>query len=427
MLLVVFVLTAVMIYAGVSVLFGPVLLICLLSDGQRGWLRVLRPLPVTVRGQAASLWFIGVLLVPLLSLLAVMLGVWLGGSSRHNPSPWFNGAVQWWVGLGYSGFVFLLCTALPTRPSVTRWETIQGMVVGVCWGFAIPSAMLLGRWLPKTPTEVTLGHELLMGSVPLWVIASALAAPLMANRRLSGMGAKPVNLSPHSVQSSAAERSGISGLPLLVRNQIVRHLLLLVGVVSILMVVFQWMSSGKAGGFSMLGAQTPMYVLIFSAMSLETLNLRSLRMMPISRIKLACVLMVVPLVLSMGASLLIAAFSQTPVLAGGFSQGLGDPAFSFAINFIAFASGLTGLSSLVLVMMMHIQSGWRIGVLMLATMISGMAFMMGSASLILLLGVGLVLCVVSFVWLMHGLRHSSAMYRPRQMMGWNMQAGGLRN
>lgn len=424
MLLAVFALTAAMIDAGVSVFFGPVALICLMADGQRGWMRVLRPLPVTVRGQAASLWFIGVLLMPLLLLLAVILGVWLGGSSAHNTSPWFNGAVQWWVGLGYGAIVFLVCTALPTRPPVTPWETFQGMVVGACWGVAIPGSLFLGRWLPKSLSEVTLGHEIMLGSVPLWLIVSGVAAPLMATRRLSGMGAKAITLPPAVVQSSAADRGKISGLSFLVRNQIVRHTLLLAALLSIQVVVFQWMTGGKPGGSAFMGAQTPMYVLMFSAMSQETLNLRSLRMLPISTFRLAAVLLVVPLVLSVGTSLLLATFSQTPAPAGEFTPGLGDPAFSFAVNFTAFATGLMGLSSLLLVVMMHIQSGWRLGALMLATVISGATFMLGAASLVWFFCVGLTLCVVSFVWLMHGLRRSSAIYRPRQMMGWNMQTGG---
>jgi hypothetical protein len=415
-----------MIDAGVAVFFGPALLICLLGDAQRGWLRVLCPLPVTVRRQAASLWFIGVFLAPLLLLPAVALGTWLAGSSAHNPSPWFYSAVQWWVGLGYGAFVYLLCTALPTRPAATPWETLAGMVVGACWGISIPGSMFLGRWLPKSPSEVTLGHEMLFASVPLWLIASAVAAPLMASRRLSGMGARAASLPAASAQSCAAERGKTSGLLLLVRNQIARHVLLLVGLVSVQAVVFQWMTGGKAGMFTAMGSQTPMYVLIFSAMSQEMLNLRSLRMLPISVLRLAVVLLIVPLVLSSGISLLIAAFSQMPVKAGGISQRLGDPGFSFAWNFIAFATGLMGFSSLLLVAMMHIQSGWRIGVLMLATMISSVGFVFGSTSLNWFFSMGLVMLVTAFAWLVHGLRRSSTIYRPRQpLMGWNNQAGGL--
>lgn len=55
--------------AGIPLIVTPFALVALLFDAQRGLIRTVRPLPVTHRAQAGAWWFIGVLLVPLITLV----------------------------------------------------------------------------------------------------------------------------------------------------------------------------------------------------------------------------------------------------------------------------------------------------------------------------------------------------------------------
>jgi hypothetical protein len=114
------------------------------------WCVRFRRVPLAVK-QAQTWWLLGVLAVPLVTLLPTVLGSFVysaihtsGGvtlvppqditsSSAAAPaisvfvptySPWFAAAIQVWVGLGFAGFCFLLGSCLPTRPPEGLWESI---------------------------------------------------------------------------------------------------------------------------------------------------------------------------------------------------------------------------------------------------------------------------------------------------------------
>ena len=69
---------------GMPFVFAPAAVVALLLDAQRGVFRAVRPLPVTRLDQAKAWWFVGVPLLPLLSVPVLAIGVLL--FQQFNPT-----------------------------------------------------------------------------------------------------------------------------------------------------------------------------------------------------------------------------------------------------------------------------------------------------------------------------------------------------
>lgn len=415
MVVLVFLFTLAMTAAGVSALFTPLSLICLLYDGQRGWLKVLRPLPVTVKQQAQAVWFIGVWLLPLVMLLAFFPAVqWCGlvGSRATNPT-WFYAAVSWWVALGYGAFTFLLCVALPTRPPLEGWEKVKATLVSLGWGFSMPGCMILGQVLPKTPDAIQTWHWWLFASVPVWLWLSYVASPALARRRL----ASPATASTPGSMPEKDAGGGLTGLPLLIRNMVTRNVAIMTLMLLAQVVMVHFISSGRPVHYGMVGTQLPLFVLIFSSMNAESLNLRSLRMLPMSTAKLAGTLLSVPLVMSVAIGVIMTILSRMQYSEMSFSEHIGDPSRSIFMNFFAFAFSFMGLSSLLMVSMLHFNSGLRFLIFAPVVMVASLTLSFAGGWLTTFLLAGVAMTLLAIVLLQRGLRRSQAFYQPRRVPG----------
>ena len=73
--------------AGMPFILAPAAVVALLLDAQRGVFRAVRPLPITRLDQAKAWWIVGVPLLPLLSVPALVLGVFLFQQFHPDAGP----------------------------------------------------------------------------------------------------------------------------------------------------------------------------------------------------------------------------------------------------------------------------------------------------------------------------------------------------
>jgi hypothetical protein len=408
---------------------GPAAMICLLLDAGRGVFRVVRPLPVPRREQAQTWWLLGVLAVPLVTLLPIVLGsfVYLGihgpvGDTLVPPqeitsigsaappmsvfiptySPWFAAAIQVWVGLGFAGFCFLLGSCLPTRPPEGAWESLGAMLVGGLWGLSIPGATMLLPQLPRTPSALLPWHWALVASVPFWVVISYFTAPDLLRRRTL---APATGRKPAAAATPAECRGHVTGVPLYLANFLGRSALMLL-FISLVQVLFTGWINGRTPTGPFAAIQTVCFAIIFSAVSGEWGGLRMLRALPLSTTQLAALLMASPLSKGVIAAALASSW-----------YGFGDPAVPTLANFTAQMLAISGLGALALAGMLHIASGLRLLVVIFAMWISaGLFFLCAKMPLWLALA-GVVALGLAWFALLRGLRKSNAFYQPRRFFG----------
>ena len=408
---------------------GPAAMICLLVDAGRGVFRVVRPLPVPRREQAQTWWLLGVLAVPLVTLLPIVLGsfVYL---SIHDPvgvtlvppqeitssgvaappmsifiptySPWFAAGVQIWVGLGFAGFCFLLGSCLPTRPPEGIWESICAMLVGGLWGLSIPGLTILLPHLPRTPSALLPWHWAIVASVPFWVVISYFTAPDLLRRRTTA----PVPARKPARPSTPAEwRGHVTGVPFYLVNFVARSTLMLL-FISLVQVLFTGWLTGSAPIGPFAAIQTVCFAIIFSALSGEWCALRTLRALPLSTTQLAALLMAVPLSNGVMAAALASSW-----------YGFGDAAVPMLVNFVAQTVAIAGLGALGMAAMLRFATGLRILVLIIVMWISaGVLFLCAKTPLWLAL-MGVAATALAWLALLRGLRNSAAFYQPRRFFG----------
>lgn len=445
-------LTAAFSIAGFPFILAPAAVVALLLDAQRGVFRAVRPLPITRLEQARAWWIVGVPLLPLLSVPALVLGVFLfqqihpdtaaagfghlaapvvqipppmevlpeampGTSTaeqrliapppapvKQTPAPWFAAGVQAWVALGYAGFCFFLMQWAPTRPAENLAENVQQSVFGLLWGISMPGIAFLLPNLPRSPDAIVSWHWAILVAAPVFVALSYFSAAELVRRR---MFVAEVKTRPQAADGSLAISSGLTGIPLFVVNFAGRIVMMVALIACVQIVVLQWMSQGNApGNQPAMGMQVSLMGMMLGAVIAESVGMRALRALPLSTPQLALLLSLIP---------------WTGALTGAvFSAGVcgaGDPALSAWSNLAAQSLALCGWVTFAFAVTLHISSGGRLFVLLLLVMIPGVTLQFAVKYTVLISAVGLVAGIAGFALLIRGLRKSSAFYRPRGFFG----------
>ena len=438
--------------AGFPFILAPAAVVALLLDAQRGVFRAVRPLPITRLDQAKAWWIVGVPLLPLLSVPALVLGVFLfqqlhpnaaavrfsplastavltpppievlpegmpGNATeeqgviappqapvRQAPAPWFAAGVQAWVALGYAGFFFFLIQWAPTRLPENLAEKIQQAVFGLLWGISMPGIAFLLPNLPRSPESIATWHWAILAAAPVFVVLSYLSAAELVRRR---MFMTAVKSRFQATAGSLAISSGLTGIPLFVVNFTGRIVMMVALIAGVQIAVLHWMSQGNAPGTQpAMGMQVSLMGMMFGAILAESVGMRALRALPLSTPQLALLLSLMPWT----GALTGAVFSAV-------GCGAGDPALSVWSNLAAQCLALCGWVTLAFAITLHISSSGRLFVLMLLVMIPGITLPFAVKYTVLIAAVGLVAGIAGFALLIRGLRKSSAFYRPRGFFG----------
>jgi hypothetical protein len=439
---------------GLPLILAPAAVVALQPDARRGVFRAVRPLPLTRLDQAKAWWVVGVPLLPLLSVPALVLGILLfphfqpsagpvpfarvaapmtetmlpmeprpavlpetsvpvteprylapPQAPEKNPrAPWFAAAVQSWVALGYAGFCFFLMQWAPQRQAENLTENVQQGVFGLLWGISMPGVVFLMPNLPRSPDTMATWHWAVLAAAPVFVALSYFSAAELMRQQMVVTAAKK---RPQATTESLALSGGLTGIPLYVVNFAGRIVLMVALIACVQMVVLRWMAQGNAPGHHpAVGMQVSLMGMMIGATIAESVGMRALRALPLSTVKLALLLSLVPWAGAFSGAFFSAVFCRA-----------GDPSLSVWVNLTAQSFALCGWAILALSITLHISSGGRLFVLMLLSIIPGMAIQFAVKYTLLMGGIGLVAGSVGFALLIRGLRKSSAFYRPRGFFG----------
>ena len=409
---------------------APAALVCLMFDAPRGVFRVVRPLPIPRRGQACAWWFIGVPLVPLLTLGALAIGALIFQATHplvmmpapptpveisaqaaqiiampmRGASPWFGVGVQVWVAFGYAGLCFLLATGLPVRPAEGALETIGQGVIGGLWGLSMMGLVLILPNLPKSPAAIAPWHLAVFAVVPVCVVLSFLAAPGLMQRRMFVVAAKA---RPRADSESVAHETGLTGATLFVVNFVVRFAGVLAAIAIGQAVVLRLIVGGKLPSLDhTMSVQIVAIAIAFSIFAGEAVGMRVLRALPLSTARLALLLSLMPWIAGLTGAAITALWN-----------GMGDPALPPLLNFAGQAAAFGGLGALAQTITLHITTGARLFVLFAFAAIPATLFALFSTHTMMLFAVGVATGALAFALLVRGLRKSNAFYQPRRIFG----------
>ena len=392
-------LIAVLIAAGSTLaaspmLLGPIGAVLVFSDGSRGALRAMRPLPVSSRDQALACWFCGVPLVPILCLpimiIAALLAPVLGASSQ-----WFAVGVQMYVATGYAALCFLIAVVLPLRPPQTAREHAFAALTGATWGLSIPALTFLLPQLPRTPGQIATWHWVIFALAPMFLIASYTSASELLRRRAG----RPAQTGHPAAPAPATTKHGLTGIPLFFTTVPLRTALLF-----LLMAAMQWgfLMYTRDRPFklnSWMLAQPALIGIILSAMGTAWIGLRSFRILPISTITLTFLLLASPLLAALLSGLLATAAMR-------FSAP-GQP----MISPLAFSGVVGGMGALFLALVIRVRGGIMIAFVTAAVMaIAIMTLILGIVPAPFISVAAVLMGVAGALLLHRSLRRSSATY-----------------
>lgn len=418
---------------GVPLAFAAML--CFMADWQKGMVRVVRPLPVSIRHQALAWWFVSIGLLPLLGLVAIGLGLWLGGRVPFLPhefaegftqwkdktgylfypgkqrDPWFSTALGWWTGLGASALLYLLQVSGPRASSSLLLRRIWQGLVGLTLGLGTPGMMMMLFMGPQNMEQMRPAYWVACATVPLWVVGSFATAfrrshPLMApSMQTLATGSEPAVATP--------VRRGLGGMPSLLLMMHGRLLLMLCVMVGMFHLMYIYLMRSKVGSSSELGSPMSLQLIMMAGISCtlcsDIWNLRSLRTLPLSTGRLAFLMLSVPLVLGVAVGCL------SPV--GAWSV------HSSVTPLRAWTDGLLTavLGSLCLTAGLYFTTSRRLLFFVVLFPVIGAGSIFGLKWLIVHPAVvavaGALIIAVCYIMICRGLRRSSEFYRVRQLPG----------
>ena len=437
---------------GFPFIFAPAAVIALMLDAQRGVFRAVRPLPVSRNDQAKAWWFVGVPLLPLLCVPVLAASVLIFQAfhpaatmdrsapvaieaprevmaetplppapvppafaqerrfigpfsiSSKPPAPWFSAGVQTWVALGFAGFCFFLIQWAPTRPAENLAEHVQQGLFGAVYGLSMPSVIFLFPNLPRTLDAVVPWHWAIFVASPVFVALSYFSASDVVQRR---MFATSLKAKPRADADATAIQGGLTGVPLFIANFAGRIVIFLVAIAAVQVIVMRWMLGGKlAANNPPTVLQIVMMGLMMGAIMTEQIGMRSLRVLPLSTLRLAILLSLI----SWAAAVSGAAFAA-------LWCGVGDSSLPPLLNFAGQSLAMCGWATLALAIVLHIASSGRLFLLMLFGMIPSACISIFQTQSALFAAIGAVAGIAGFALLLRGLKKSAAFYRPRGFFG----------
>ncbi len=418
---------------GVPLAFAAMM--CFMTDWQKGLVRTVRPLPVSIRHQALAWWFVSVGLLPLLGLVAIALGLWLGGrvpflphefaegftqwkdktgylfSAGKQRDPWFSTALGWWIGLGASALFYLLQVSGPRASSSVLLRRVWHGLVGITLGLGTPGMVMMLFMGPQNMEQMRPAYWVACATLPLWVAGSFATAfrrshPLIVpSLQTLATGSAPAVATP--------VRRGLGGMPSLLLMMHSRLLIMLGVMVVMFHLLALYMVRSKVGSSTELGSPMSLQLIMMASISCcvcsDIWNLRSLRTLPLSTGRLACLLLSVPLVLG------VAVGCMSPV--GAWSM------HSSITPVQAWTDGLLTavLGSLCLTVGLFFTTGRRLLFFGCLFPLIACGSIFGTKWLILNPSVvavaGALIIIVCYTLICRGLRRSSEFYRVRQLPG----------
>lgn len=397
---------------GSPVVFTVLAFFAMLFDSQRGLPRILSTLPISRRTQALTWWFVGVLLLPLVAMIILPLGLWadvFSITNKKNGLPmnelWFRAAASWWLALGYGAFLSLLSLTFPTRQAVTVGERFGAALAALSWGFSAFGGLWLLRLMPRQSADLEPTHWVWLGVVPLLVILSFLAAPTAVKRRLQRGNSESLALAEQKQETLNAR--ALTGMSLLVvKMQSTTVGVYLSGLVAV------WVASLVSGRFHQaLASQTMdrvtvMFVVLICFLIPDTVNVRMLRIMPISTARLTALLLMAPIIIG-----LLSAGAATFM---GFS---GDPQLPLWVNRSSQAVAVTGLGIFMLAVSLNLSTALRYFTMIVLIMLTSASVEFLPSHPLPCLVLGSAAILGSSFWVFQGLKRSFKPYRPRQVYG----------
>ncbi|TAG10382.1 MAG: hypothetical protein EAZ42_04090 [Verrucomicrobia bacterium] len=441
---------------GKPLIFAPAAIFALAIDAQRGVFRAVRPLPISQLDQAKAWWVVGVPLQTLLSVPALVLGVFLFQQIHPNAGPagygpaakrvveatppmeksaeamsgtsasvpegsiipppkaagkkppvlWFAAGVQAWVALGYAGFCFFLMQWERTRPAENLAEIVQHVIATSLSSISMLGVVFLFIYFPRSPDAMVTWHWAILVAAPVFVALSYFSAAELLRRR---MLMTAVKTRPQAAAKPGVHSRGLTGIPLFVVTFIGRIAMVVSVTICVWIVTSQWISKGDAPGTKPdLGGEMRVWMLctILGVFMVESIGMRALRILPLSTPKFALLLLLIPWTVAFSGAI----FSAVILRAG-------DPALSVWWNLTAHSLVLCGWVTLAYAITMHMSKLARLFVLPMISTIPYSMFHFVVKYPMPIAAVGFLAGLGGFALLVRGLRKSSAFYRQRGFFG----------
>jgi hypothetical protein len=409
------VVTLVSTMARAPLIISPLAYVALSNDFQAGLLRTVRTLPVSRRGQAMTIWFIAVWLLPLIALFILPWGLALEMSESNlkgfgtlGNQPWFSAAAAWWLQLGSGALLYLLLLTAQVGMSSVAWKK---KFIEAILGLAVVASIFGCIWimglLPRRMDEMHAPLWIWMGLVPIVVLLSALASWHWAKRPIEGTGKAHRPSRPR--EEGKTKQGSLMGMPLLVVETQLRSL-----GIYLLMVLFVWISvflTSKGNAMKQMlqtDGQSWMFIMMLNSFIIpNALNLRMLRMLPLSTSRLALLLLSMPVSIGVANAAIAAAL-------GVFDNEL----LPLILQCAARSVGVAGLGGLMLGLGLHLSSNSALIAMAIVTMVAMVVFIiippLPPLAFVLL---GMAAVAGAFLLIRRVLDRSSKAYRPRRPMG----------
>ncbi|MEI9960848.1 MAG: hypothetical protein WDM76_06855 [Limisphaerales bacterium] len=292
-------------------------------DLQRGAVRTLTILPLTMKQIGRALWLASVLLPGLALLIIGILAFFIFSSATNKTSSFENYFTNWILSTLYLGAIFGARTLMTTGMSDTFVDRIRTLLPNLLFAFA-----LFGLFFLQMQTLiVTKATMIFIAYLILFIVGWFRAETLVVNRAGFHLAAQPSKKQPVQYKIS----KGFNGIPFLMITTLTRTLLLWLAIIAF-MALFAMLQGQAASLEEFLNHLTPMttngfifwWIIAFQTFPI-LMHLRFLRTLPLSTTKLAIVLIGLPMlsmlilaIIFISLTIPIASVSKSFETAGNF-------------------------------------------------------------------------------------------------------------